>query len=67
MKPIKLENESGKEISLQTAQPQIFDENGEHQAEKEICLLIGDKPIFLTAEQAKKAAEHMERLAKGIR
>lgn len=67
MKPIQLENESGKEVSLQTVQPQIIDENGEHQAEKEICLLIGDKPIFLTSEQAQKAAEHMERLAKGIK
>lgn len=67
MKPIKIENESGKEVSLQTVQPQIIDERGAHQAEMEICLLIGDKPIFLTAEQAQKAAEHMERLAKGIR
>lgn len=28
MKPIKIENESGKEVSLQTVQPQIIDERG---------------------------------------
>lgn len=67
MKPIILDNESGKEVSLQTVQPQIINEKGEHQAEKELCLLIGDTPIFLTAEQAEKVAEHIKRLAKSIR
>ncbi len=63
-KPIILENESGKEVSLQTVQPYIIDEKGVTQAEKEICLLVGDEQVFLTDEQAEKVVKHLQRLEK---
>lgn len=63
-KPITLENESGKEVSLQMVQPYVLDEKGVTQAEKEFCILVGDEQVFLTAEQAKNVVKLLERIEK---
>lgn len=61
MKPVLIENESGEEISIQTVQPSIINSDGEHKAAGEICLLIGDRAIFLTVEQAKRRVPNLIR------
>ena len=67
MKPILIENESGEEVSIQTVQPSIINSEGEHKAAREICLLIGDRAIFLTAEQAKRACSQLDRMMEIIK
>lgn len=67
MKPILIENESGEEVSIQTVQPSIINSEGEHKAAGEICLLIGDRAIFLTAEQAKRVCSQLDRMMEIIK
>lgn len=67
MKPVLIENESGEEVSIQTVQPSIINSDGEHKAAGEICLLIGDRAIFLTAEQAKKACSQLNKMVGRIK
>lgn len=67
MKPVLIENESGEEVSIQTVQPLVINSDGEHKTAGEICLLIGDRAIFLTAQQAKKVCSQLDRMVGRIK